>query len=182
VKRLLTLGALAASLVLAACGGGGNDSSGSAAPAANGKTVAVKSVHGIGKVLFDADGKALYASDQEASGKVMCTNHACLAFWKPLTTNSAKPTASSDAGKIGVIKRPDGTMQVAASGRPLYTFSKDSQGKVGGDGFSDDFAGQHFTWHAALAGGKTSSGGSSSGSGSGGSGYGAGSSGGDSGY
>jgi predicted lipoprotein with Yx(FWY)xxD motif len=164
MKRLL---ALAATLALAACGGGGNDSSGSSTPAASGMTVAVKSIDGIGNVLVASDGNALYASDVEASGKVMCTTGACTAFWKPLTTDTAKPTASPDAGKVGVIKRPDGKMQVTAAGKLLYTFSEDSPGKVSGDGFSDDFDGQHFTWHTVLAGGKISSGGSSSGSDSG---------------
>jgi predicted lipoprotein with Yx(FWY)xxD motif len=166
VKRLLMFGALAASLALAACGGGGNDSSGSSTPASSGTTVAVKSIDRM-NVLVDSDGKALYASDVEASGKVMCTTGACTAFWKPLTTDSAKPTAVSNAGKIGVVKRPDGNMQVAIAGRPVYTFSEDSPGKVSGDGFSDDFDGRHFTWHTVLAGGKISAGGSSSGSESG---------------
>lgn len=177
MTRLLTLGALAASLALAACGGS-NDSSDSSAPAASGTTVAVKTIDGIGSVLVDAGGKALYTSDVEADGKIACTG-ACNSFWKPLTTDTAKPTASSDAGTVGVIKRPDGSMQVAVAGKPVYTFSEDSPGKVSGNGFTDDFAGKHFTWHAALAGGKSSSGGSSSGSQGGGSGdgYGGGSSG-----
>jgi predicted lipoprotein with Yx(FWY)xxD motif len=163
MRRLLVpAAAVAATLVLAACGGGGSDSSsGSSTPAASGTTVAVKSIDGM-SVLVDSDGKALYASDVEASGKVMCTTGACMAFWKPLTTDTAKPMASSNAGKIGVIKRPDGGMQVAIAGRPLYTFSEDAPGKVSGDGFSDDFDGQHFNWHAMLAGGKISAGGSSS--------------------
>jgi predicted lipoprotein with Yx(FWY)xxD motif len=169
MRRLLVpAAAVAATLVLAACGGGGSDSSSdSSTPSSGGTAVSVKSIDGIGNVLVDSDGKALYASDVEAGGKVMCTTGACMAFWKPVTTNTAKPTASSDVGKIGVIKRPDGSMQVAVAGRPLYTFSEDSTGKVSGDGFSDDFDGQHFTWHAMLAGGKISSGGSSSGSDSG---------------
>jgi predicted lipoprotein with Yx(FWY)xxD motif len=183
VKRLLTCGALAASLALAACGGGGNGSSSSAAPSAAGMTVAVKSIGGLGSVLVDSHGKALYAADQEAGGKVLCTSSACTAFWKPLTTDSARPTASSEAGKVGVVKRPDGNMQVAVAGRPLYTFSEDSPGKVSGDGFKDDFGGQHFTWHAVRAGGKTSSGGATSaGGGQSGGGYGGGSSGSGGGY
>jgi predicted lipoprotein with Yx(FWY)xxD motif len=182
MKRLLTFGALAASLALAACGGS-SGSSQSAAPSAGGTTVAVKSIGGLGGVLVDAQGKALYASDQEAGGKVLCTSQACTAFWKPLMTDSAKPTASSGAGKIGVVKRPDGGMQVAVGGKPLYTFSKDSPGKVSGDGFTDDFGGQHFTWHAVRAGGKTSSGAANAGGGgqSGGA-YGGGSSGSGGGY
>jgi predicted lipoprotein with Yx(FWY)xxD motif len=169
MRRLLVpAAAVATTLVLAACGGGGGDnSSDSSTPSSSGTAVSVKSIDGTGNVLVDSDGKALYASDVEANGKVMCTTDACTAFWKPLTTNTAKPTASPDAGKVGVVKRPDGEMQVTVAGKLLYTFSEDSPGKVSGDGFSDDFDGQHFTWHTMLAGGKISSGGSSSGSDSG---------------
>jgi predicted lipoprotein with Yx(FWY)xxD motif len=158
MRRLLVpAAAVAATLVLAACGGGGSDkASGSSTPSSSGTAVSVKSIDGIGNVLVDSDGKALYASDVEASGKVMCTTGACTAFWKPLTTGTTKPTASPDAGKVGVIKRPDGKTQVTVAGKLLYTFSEDSPGKVSGDGFSDDFDGQHFTWHTVLAGGKIS--------------------------
>jgi predicted lipoprotein with Yx(FWY)xxD motif len=164
VRRLLMLaGALAASLVLAACGGGGDDSSGSATAAGGGTTVAVKSIDGIGDVLVDSSGKALYVSDVEADGKVRCTG-ACTSFWKPLTVDSGKPTAADGVGSIGVISRPDGAKQVTAGGKPLYTFVEDQPGKVEGNGFADDFGGRHFTWNAALAGGEMA--GSSSGGGS----------------
>ncbi len=152
MKGLLTIGAVAASLALAACGGGG--SSDSAAPATAGTTVAIKSIDGIGDVLVDPGGKALYSSDVEADGKVRCTG-ACTSFWTPLTTDSAKPTASADAGKLGVVKRPDGASQVTVDGKPLYTFTEDAPGKVAGNGFSDAFDGRHFTWSAVLAGGKS---------------------------
>jgi len=153
VKRLLATGAaLAASLILAACGGGGDDSTDSATPAASGMTVAVKSIDGIGDVLVDSGGKALYASDVEADGKVRCTG-ACTSFWKPLTVDSAKPVAADGVGKVGVISRPDGAKQVTVAGKLLYTFSEDAPGKVEGNGFADDFDGRHFTWNAVLAGG-----------------------------
>jgi predicted lipoprotein with Yx(FWY)xxD motif len=157
VKRLLLPGAaLAASLALAACGGGG-DSSGSATTAGGATTtVSVKSIDGIGDVLVDSAGKALYASDVEAGGKVMCTG-GCTSFWKPLTVGSAKPTAAGDVGKLGVAKRPDGSKQVTVNGKLLYTFSQDQPGKVDGNGFADDFDGHHFTWSAVLAGGGTAS-------------------------
>jgi predicted lipoprotein with Yx(FWY)xxD motif len=152
MKRLLALGALGASLALAACGGG--DSSDSAAPAPRGTTIDVKSIDGIGDVLVGPSGKALYASDVEADGKVRCTG-ACTSFWQPLTVDSGKPTAATDAGKIGVVKRPDGARQVTVDGKLVYTFSEDAPGKVVGDGFADDFDGRHFTWNAVLAGGKS---------------------------
>jgi predicted lipoprotein with Yx(FWY)xxD motif len=115
--------------------------------------VAVKRVDGIGKVLVDSSGKALYSSDVEADGRVRCVG-ACTSFWEPLTPGSGMPTAEAGAGKLGVIKRPDGTEQVTANGKLLYTFSQDAPGKVEGNGFSDDFNGRHFTWNAVLAGGK----------------------------
>jgi predicted lipoprotein with Yx(FWY)xxD motif len=153
MTRLLAAAAVAASLVLAACGGGGSSSS--STPAATSTTVAVKSIGGVGDVLVDSAGKALYSSNVEAGGKVMCTG-ACTSFWKPLTVGSGNPTAAGGAGKLSVIKRPDGTRQVALDGKPLYTFAQDAPGKVQGNGFSDDFGGRHFTWTAVLAGGKSS--------------------------
>jgi predicted lipoprotein with Yx(FWY)xxD motif len=169
MKKLLMIGAaLAASIVVAACGGG--SSSDSAAPANGGKTVAVKSMDGIGNVLVDSHGKALYASDVEADGRVHWTSSS---FWKPLTVDSGNPTAAGRVGKLGVIPRPDGSRQVTVNGRLLYTFTEDSPGKADGNGFSDDLNGRHFTWHAALAGGKlaSSSGSSQSGSSTGQGGY-----------
>jgi predicted lipoprotein with Yx(FWY)xxD motif len=154
-RRLLTATpAVAATLMLAACGGGGASGGGSpesATTAASKTTVAVKQVDGIGRILVDASGKALYSSDVEGNGKVRCTG-ACTSFWEPLTLGSGTPTAPDGAGALEVIKRPDGAKQVAVDGKPLYTFTEDPPDKVTGNGFSDDFGGRHFTWSAALAG------------------------------
>jgi predicted lipoprotein with Yx(FWY)xxD motif len=119
--------------------------------------VSVQKVSGVGSVLVDPSGKPIYTSDVEASGKIACDS-ACTAFWKPVTAAGGKPTGATGTGKLGVIKRPDGTRQLTANGRPLYTFSEDSPGKSTGDGFTDDFSGHHFTWHVVRSGGKTSGG------------------------
>jgi predicted lipoprotein with Yx(FWY)xxD motif len=149
--RPLTAGAvLAASLILVACGG---EPAGTATKSESASTVSVKSVAGIGDVLVDSAGRALYASDLEADGKVACVK-GCTAFWQPLTLDSGAPAAPAEVGKLGVVKRPDGSRQVTAGGKLLYTFAEDSPGKVTGNGFSDDFDGRHFTWTAVLAGGK----------------------------
>ena len=167
MKRLIiTAAAVAATLALAACGSS-NDNSSDTTPAAtggSGKTVSVKSVDGVGNVLVDAEGMALYSSDEEAGGKILCDS-GCLSFWTPLKAGSSTPTADSSVGKLSVVKRPDGTKQVTANGKPLYTFKEDSPGNAKGNGFKDDFDGQHFTWHAVVAGGKAagSSGGGESG-------------------
>ena len=87
---------------------------------------------------------------------VLCTG-ACTSFWKPLTPGAVAPTAAAGTPALGVVDRPDGTKQVTAAGRPLYTFVQDGPHQVTGNGLSDDFDGQHFTWHAVLASGGSSS-------------------------
>jgi len=144
MKRLMASSvALAAAVALAACGGG---SGGSTTSVAGSQTIDVRQLPGVGSVLIDQSGKAVYSSDQEATGRIVC-NSACTAFWKPVSPGAGGPTAPSSAGRLGVIKRPDGSRQVTVNGKPLYTFSEDSPGKVTGNGFTDDFSGHHFIWH-----------------------------------
>jgi predicted lipoprotein with Yx(FWY)xxD motif len=157
MKRLLITGAVlvAAAVVLAGCGGGGSTSSPSATQMKGGSaTVSVKRIGSAGSVLVDNSGQALYQNDQETRGMVLCDG-ACLSFWLPLTVGGA-PKGSSITGKLGVVKRSDGTKQVTYNGKPLYSFYLDSPGEVSGDGFADAFGGQKFTWHVVHS-GKTAS-------------------------
>jgi predicted lipoprotein with Yx(FWY)xxD motif len=149
--------AIAAALAIGACGGGADSSSstGSASTPSGDQMVATSEISGVGRVLVDQSGKPIYTSDQEQTGKIVCASSACTTFWKPVEASGQKPAGDGDTGKLGVVKRPDGTQQVTANGRPLYTFAEDSPGKSTGDGFTDDFDGRHFTWHVVLAGGKT---------------------------
>jgi predicted lipoprotein with Yx(FWY)xxD motif len=159
MKRLTTLAmALPTVLAIAACGGGGSSGASSAAASdTSSATVSVRQLPNVGRVLVDRAGKALYSSDLEASGKVVCDDPGCNAFWKPLKFSGGKPSASGGAAKLGVIRRPDGSRQVTDNGKPLYTFSEDSPGKATGNGFTDDFGGHHFTWNVVRAGGATAS-------------------------
>ena len=162
MKRLLIVAAaVVAVLALAACGGGG-DNGNASAPSSNGTaTVSVEEIGDAGSVLVDSAGKALYESDEEADGSVVCTD-ACAEFWKPLTIDSGAPTGDV-SGELGVAERPDGTRQVTLDGRRLYMFVQDGPGEVTGDGFSDAFDGQQFTWHVVTADGSSpSQGGSTS--------------------
>ncbi len=174
VRRIGYAAAAIVAAGLAACGssGSGGSSSTMGSTAASGKTVAVQDVGGMKGVLVDAQGNALYAADQEADGRILCTSGSgCTSFWMPLAAGRGKPTAADGAGTIGVVKRPDGTRQVSVDGKPLYTFSQDSPGKVTGNGFRDEFGGQRFTWHVATAEGAASSAGESTDTGGGAYGY-----------
>jgi predicted lipoprotein with Yx(FWY)xxD motif len=175
-KLLIPLVLIAAAVALAACGGGGGSATASggggnttAMPSSGASPVSAKNISGAGMVLVDSNGMALYASDQEAAaGKILCTG-ACNSFWMPLTVHGNVTSSGSVPGKLGSVKRPDGSMQVTYNGKPLYTFSQDQPGKVTGDGFMDAFGGQQFTWHVVTAGnsgGASQGGGSTSGGGS----------------
>ena len=140
-------------IVLAACGAsdsGGSRAANDVAPSAGADTVSVAAVFGVGNILIDAAGKALYSPDEEANGSVLCVDK-CTSFWVPLVPGATGPTAGAGAPTIAVVDRPDGTKQVTAAGRPLYTFSPDGPGKVTGDGVADDFGTQHFTWHVIMS-------------------------------
>jgi predicted lipoprotein with Yx(FWY)xxD motif len=174
---ILTLIGVAAVLGLSACGSddGSSSSTASTPSSAGGETVSVATVSGVGTVLVDANGMALYSPDQEANGAIQCTG-SCEAIWKPLTVSGGgEPTAAADvSGTVATVKRPDGSEQVTLDGAPLYTFSQDSgPAQVSGDGVSDSFGGQSFTWHVVTVGGSAAGGTSSTTTttGSGGSGY-----------
>jgi predicted lipoprotein with Yx(FWY)xxD motif len=157
--------AVVTALFVSACGGSGD--SGAAAPDNPATTVSVSSVDGVGDVLVDAQGAALYAADQERSGMVVCTG-SCTSIWKPLTVSGRPTTGNGVVGKLGTVARPDGHMQVTLAGRLLYRFMEDPQaGTVTGNGFADSFDGQAFRWHVATPQGiSTSDDNSSSSSGS----------------
>jgi predicted lipoprotein with Yx(FWY)xxD motif len=155
------IGAALAALALtfAACGGDDEQPAGTAAADAS---VSVEPVDGVGSVLVDRAGKALYTADQEQDGTIRCVG-ACVSIWLPLEA-SGTPSGSDDVpGELGTVKRPDGATQVTYDGRPLYRFAEDSEpGQVTGDGLSDDFGGTTFTWHAVTTQGASSDGGTRS--------------------
>jgi predicted lipoprotein with Yx(FWY)xxD motif len=156
--KILVLMGLAAALGLAACGGSNDSDATAASPPASTDTVSVSEIGDAGAVLVDSSGNALYTPEQEASGKIVCTG-SCLSEWMPLTVSgSTQPSASADVtGKVGTVKRPDGSEQATLDGAPLYTFVEDGgPGNVTGDGFVDQFDGTSFTWHVVRADGSSS--------------------------
>lgn len=149
--------AAAVALTFSACGGSTNSSASPSAPGGSttAKTVSLSNVDGVGEILVDGNGDALYSAEQEAGGTVLCTS-SCTSIWLPLTLPAGvtNPTSSSDlAPKLSVVQRPDGGEQVAFDGKPLYRFAEDQgPGAVSGDGVSDSFDGASFSWHVASPG------------------------------
>lgn len=156
MKRLIiALAVVVAVQALAGCGGGGYNSSDSPPATQSGDgtaTVSVEKLGDSGRVLVNSAGMALYAADEEADSRVVCTG-ACTSVWIPLTIDGGSPSGNALPSELGVVERGDGTRQVTFDGKRLYTFVEDEPGEATGDGFSDAFDGQRFTWHVVSVGG-----------------------------
>jgi len=135
-KRLITLPAAGALLVLAAlavagCGGGGSSNASSGPPkTASGAAATVGvSNEGLGNILVNSKGRTLYLFSRDSGTTSECSG-ACAVNWPPLRV-TGKPTIGSGAkaSLIATTTRSDGARQVTYNGHPLYLFKGD--GKAG---------------------------------------------------
>ncbi len=143
--RSVGIAAVAALLLLSACGndattGSGSGGGGSSSPSTSSgsETISATSVSGLGKVLVDSNGLTLYYDQAESGGTIACTG-TCASAWPPLLLPSGVTAATAgsgvDASKLGTISRPDGSTQVTYGGMPLYLFASDtSPGQATGQG------------------------------------------------
>ena len=100
---------------------------------------------------MDSAGKALYAADEEADSSVVCTG-ACTSFWIPLTIDAGAPSGNSLPSELASssVGTARGRSRSTESGS--IRSSKTEPGEATGDGFSDAFDGQQFTWHVVSVG------------------------------
>ncbi len=74
-------------------------------------------------MLTDSRGFTLYWFAPDTATRSACTG-TCAAYWPPLLGSpSAGPGIS---GRLGTIRRPDGSMQATFDGHPLYTYVGDT--------------------------------------------------------
>jgi predicted lipoprotein with Yx(FWY)xxD motif len=113
------------------------------------KQAVVKTRMVSGKTLLvNRRGLTLYHLSVERKGHFICTTGACLAEWHPLVVKKGMTPAG--ARSLSTVKRPDGRLQVAYKGGPLYTFDEDHKpGDTNGNGFRDVG-----TWHFITVSGK----------------------------
>ena len=105
-------------------------------------TVATATVPGVGTILVDRQGHALYTLTDANGAAVACTG-GCLSAWPPLTVTGKVKVAK---GVKSVKKTADN--QVTSAGLPLYLFAGDTAAKQAkGEGISS-FGG---TWHVVKA-------------------------------
>jgi len=85
----------------------------------------------FGRVLFDANGQAIYVFEIDGPDQSNCTSEECVKAWPPVLTEE-DPTAGAgvDAGLLGTIRRDDGTLQVTYDERPLYFYEDEGPGEI----------------------------------------------------
>lgn len=150
--RLSGLAGLAVVGVMAAACGTGNTATDNTS-GVNNNAVGTSMVSGLGTVLVNSSGMALYFTDQDHGATVACTG-GCISVWRPALVNGTSVPSGSVAGVTLVKRSDDGKEQLAYQGKPLYEFTADGMaGQVTGNGARDSFGGTAFTWHAAVVGG-----------------------------
>ncbi len=147
-RWLVTAGVAAGVLVVAACGSSGASNSGnsggsgsggggssSSAPAASPSTALDAHHMGGALVLTTSKGFTVYWFAPDTSTTSKC-NGGCAKFWPPVK-GPATAGMNVPAGKLGTIKRSDGTTQATFAGHPLYTYVGDTApGQAKGNGLN----------------------------------------------
>ena len=88
----------------------------------------------FGTILSTRSHRALYywSVEKRAGGKVRCTG-ACAAAWPPLIVRAASSVPRrlpNVKGTFGVIRRPDGRLQVTHNRLPIYTYAHEGPDQV----------------------------------------------------
>jgi predicted lipoprotein with Yx(FWY)xxD motif len=95
---------------------------GSSSTVASGNSLKVVQIGGA-SVLANAKGFTLYWFAPDTSTKSVC-NGSCAAYWPPV--KGPVTAGAGIPGKLGTIKRADGSTQATYDGHPLYTYVGDT--------------------------------------------------------
>ena len=117
---------LAAAVIgLAACGS--SSPSSSSAPAGSGSTASGSQIKtastSVGTILENSSGHAIYWFAIDTPTKSNCAG-SCVTYWPPV--KGPVTLAAGVTGKVGTIKRSDGSLQATYNGHPLYTYIADT--------------------------------------------------------
>jgi predicted lipoprotein with Yx(FWY)xxD motif len=120
--------------------------------AGGGLTVTSASNSTLGEqIVVDGQGHTVYVLHPETTHHLLCTSSACLAVWPPLTVRSSKTKLKAGPGvhgRLAILRRKDGKLQVTLGDQPLYRYSGDqAKGEANGQGIHS-FGG---TWHVLTA-------------------------------
>jgi predicted lipoprotein with Yx(FWY)xxD motif len=157
MTRGIVLGATAvalAAVLQAGCGGSEESSAGAAetpktstepttseSASPNGRaTLAVRSTE-YGRVLFDGNGRVLYAFTRDEQGAPSRCYGGCAKAWPVyFAPTELRAGEGVDGSLIGTTERRDGRLQVTYDGWPLYYYEGEGPGEVKCQGV-DNFGG-----------------------------------------
>jgi len=107
------------------------------------KTVRIGAV----TVLADANGRTLYWFAPDTAARSAC-HGSCAAYWPPV--KGPATAGPGVTGTLSALTRPDGSVQAAYDGHPLYTYVGDSApGQANGNGLNLNGG----LWHEVTASG-----------------------------
>jgi len=133
---LVPVGAIAAALVIAACGSSSTNNGGSGGSGGSAGSTTALSAKKVGSatLLTNSKGHTLYWFVPDTSTTSKC-NGSCAHYWPPL--HGPVTAGSGVKGTLGVITRSDGSKQATWNGHPLYTYVGDTTpGMAKGNGLN----------------------------------------------
>ena len=133
---LVPVGAIAAALVIAACGSSSTNNGGSGGSGGSAGSTTALSAKKVGSatLLTNSKGHTLYWFVPDTSTTSKC-NGSCAHYWPPL--HGPVTAGSGVKGTLGVITRSNGSKQATWNGHPLYTYVGDtSPGMAKGNGLN----------------------------------------------
>jgi predicted lipoprotein with Yx(FWY)xxD motif len=119
---VISLALLGTALAGAGTGSSAPATSSGPASSSSGPVLKATTIKGV-TVLTNAKGLTLYWFAPDTPTKSVC-NGSCAAYWPPVL--GAQKAGTGVTGKLGTIKRADGTTQATYDGHPLYTYIGDS--------------------------------------------------------
>jgi len=122
---------------------------GGPAPGSGGRAVLKTATIGGVTVLTNAKGFTLYWFAPDSPTRSACYG-TCAGYWPPVTVTGAASAGPGVTGRLGTIKRSDGTTQVTYNGHPLYTYVGDT---APGQAFGNNLNLNGGLWHEVAVSG-----------------------------
>jgi predicted lipoprotein with Yx(FWY)xxD motif len=93
-----------------------------------------------GPLVTAGNGQTLYAYKDDTPTRSACTAEWCTQDWPPLLVPTLPTRVPGVSAPLGLLKRPDGTLQLTLGGHPLYRFAGDQRPEdVRGNGIGEDW-------------------------------------------
>ena len=100
-------------------------------------------------MLTSAHGFTLYWFAPDTPARSACYG-TCAGYWPPVIVTGTPSAGPGVTGRLGTIKRSDGTAQVTYNGHPLYTYVGDT---APGQAFGNNLNLNGGLWHEVTVSG-----------------------------